>query len=304
MNHEMKLSTKSGTPRTRRPDWMKIRITTGKNYNELQRLVHEEKLNTVCAEARCPNVYDCWNRRTATLMILGDICTRSCAFCSIKTGRPFAIDHNEPNRVARAVEAMGLKHCVITSVDRDDLPDGGAGIWAATIDAIHARVSDCSVEILIGDFKGDRGALRTVMDTKPEILAHNMETVRSIAPRIRPQAAYNRSLAVLRLAADAGMTVKSGIMVGIGETPSEVGTLMRDVVQTGCQIFTIGQYLQPTRNQVPVHRYVEPDEFDYFRELGLELGFKVVESGPLVRSSYHADEQVDLLKSLQPTSEL
>lgn len=301
MIEEMNLSSKRQL-RTRRPDWMKIRITTGKNYVELQRLVRDEQLNTVCAEARCPNVYDCWNRRTATLMILGDICTRSCEFCSIKTGRPLAVDYDEPQRVARAVEAMGLKHCVITSVDRDELPDGGAGIWATTIDAIHARVPTCSVEILIGDFKGDHGALRTVMDANPAILAHNMETVRSLAPRIRPQAEYNRSLAVLQFAAEHGMTVKSGIMVGIGETTNEVEELMRDVVETGCQIFTIGQYLQPTTNQVPVDRYVEPCEFDRFRESGLEMGFKVVESGPLVRSSYHADEQVDLLKSLQPTN--
>ncbi len=302
MNAELNPSSKGGALRTRRPDWMKIRITTGKNYSELQRLVRHEKLNTVCAEARCPNVYDCWNRRTVTLMILGDICTRSCGFCSIKTGRPLAVDHDEPQRVARAVEAMGLKHCVITSVDRDELPDGGAGIWAATIDAIHERVPSCSVEVLIGDFRGDDGALQTVMDAKPEILAHNMETVRSLAPRIRPQAEYNRSLAVLRNAAEKGMTVKSGIMVGIGETTDEVEELMHDVVETGCRIFTIGQYLQPTRNQVPVDRYVEPHEFDHFKALGLEMGFKVVESGPLVRSSYHADEQVDLLKSLQPNS--
>jgi lipoic acid synthetase len=274
---------------------MKIRIRTGENYRDLRDLVQEQQLHTVCEEARCPNIYECWERRSATIMILGDVCTRSCGFCAVKTGRPPVLDQMEPVRTARAVQAMGLKHCVITSVNRDELPDGGAGIWAETIRQIHRQVPDCSVEVLIPDFQGDRDALQTVIEAHPEILGHNMETVERLYSRVRPQAKYAQSLEVLRHARERGMTVKSGIMVGIGEHPEEVIRIMTDVRKTGCQIFTVGQYLQPTKEHLPVDRYVSPEEFAHYREEGLAMGFDVVESGPLVRSSYHADEQAALL---------
>ena len=274
---------------------MKVRLRTGDNYRDLKDLVHAKHLHTVCEEARCPNIYECWERRSATLMILGDLCTRSCGFCSVKTGRPPRLDELEPVRVAQAVRSMGLRHCVITSVNRDELPDGGAGIWAHTIRQIHMVVPDCSVEVLIPDFRGDKSALRTVMEARPKILGHNLETVPRLYQRVRPQADYRQSLEVLRYAREEGMTVKSGIMVGIGEKPEEVLALMQDVAATGCQIFTIGQYLQPTARHLPVHRFVEPDEFKLYRESGRRLGFSVVEAGPLVRSSYHADEQARLL---------
>jgi lipoic acid synthetase len=281
---------------------MKIRIRTGKNYRDLRDLVRGQRLHTVCEEARCPNIYECWERRSATIMILGDVCTRSCGFCAVKTGRPPAVDQMEPVRTARAVKATGLKHCVITSVNRDELPDGGAHIWAETIRQIHRQVPDCSVEVLIPDFQGDQDALQTVIEAHPEILGHNMETVERLYHRVRPQAKYSQSLEVLRYACKQGMTVKSGIMVGIGEHPEEVLRLMADVRETGCQIFTIGQYLQPTKDHLPVARFVNPDEFDQYRKQGLAMDFDVVESGPLVRSSYHADEQAALLSS--PSSEI
>ena len=285
---------------TRRPPWMKVKLRTGANFLELRNLVREGGLHTVCEEARCPNIYECWERRSATIMILGDVCTRSCGFCAIKTGRPPLLDQLEPVRAARAVKAMGLAHCVITSVNRDELPGGGAGIWAETIRQIHGQVPGCGVEVLIPDFKGDRLALQTVIEAGPEILAHNLETVPRLYGRVRPQARYRQSLEVLSRASEQGMIVKSGIMVGIGERPDEVLALMADVVATGCRIFTIGQYLQPTRDKLPVERFVHPDEFRDYRRAGLALGFDVVESGPLVRSSYHADEQAALLTARQP----
>jgi lipoic acid synthetase len=279
---------------------MKIRIRTGENYRDLRDLIREQQLHTVCEEARCPNIYECWERRSATIMILGDVCTRSCGFCAVKTGRPPVVDQMEPVRAARAVQVMDLKHCVITSVNRDELPDGGAGIWAETIRQIHRQVPDCSVEVLIPDFQGDQDALQTVIEAHPEILGHNMETVERLYGRVRPQAKYAQSLDVLRYARKRGMTVKSGIMVGIGERPEEVLKLMADVRDTGCQIFTLGQYLQPTKDHLPVARFVSPEEFDQYREEGLAMDFDVVESGPLVRSSYHADEQAALLSLHSP----
>lgn len=259
--------------------------------------MRDRRLHTVCQEARCPNIYECWERRSATLMILGDICTRSCGFCSVKTGRPPYPDELEPYRVAAAVNAMGLHHCVITSVTRDELPDGGASVWAETVRQIHKQVPSCGVEVLIPDFQGAHTALQRVIDAGPEILGHNLETVPRLYPRVRPQADYNRSLDVIRYAREQGMTVKSGIMLGIGERASEVLQLMTEAIAAGCQIFTIGQYLQPTRNHLPVERYVTPGEFSQYRAEGLRLGFKAVEAGPLVRSSYHADEQAALLGS-------
>lgn len=283
-------------PDGRRPPWMKIRIRTGENYRQLRDLVRDQRLHTVCEEARCPNIYECWQRRCATIMILGDVCTRSCGFCGVKTGRPPYLDELEPYRVAAAVKAMGLRHCVITSVNRDELPDGGAGLWAETIRQIHQQAPGCGVEVLIPDFQGDRKALQQVIDAGPEILAHNLETVPRLYRRVRPQADYQQSLAVLRYARDQSMTAKSGIMVGLGERPGEVLQLMAEVVAAGCQAFTIGQYLQPTRDHLPVERYVAPDEFSRYRAEGLRLGFEVVEAGPLVRSSYHADEQAAHLR--------
>lgn len=271
---------------------MKISIRTGENYRRLRNLVREQRLHTVCQEARCPNIYECWERRSATIMILGNVCTRSCGFCAVKTGRSAQLDELEPYRAARAVKAMGLRHCVITSVNRDELPDGGAGIWAETIRQVHRQVPECSVEVLIPDFQGDRDALHQVIDTGPEILAHNLETVPRLYRRVRPQADYRQSLDVLRYARDQGMTVKSGIMVGIGEQSEEVLALLAEVAAAGCQVFTIGQYLQPTRKHLPVDRFVTPEEFGWYRQEGLRLGLEVVEAGPLVRSSYKADEQV------------
>ncbi|MCH7521315.1 MAG: lipoyl synthase [Candidatus Marinimicrobia bacterium] len=282
-------------PPNRRPHWLKIKIRTGENYRDLKNLVRGKALHTVCEEARCPNIYDCWERKSATLMILGDVCTRSCGFCAVKTGRPPYLDELEPYRVGAAVQVMGLRHCVITSVNRDELPDGGAGIWAETIRQIRSQATGCTVEVLIPDFRGDRLALQQVMEAGPDILAHNLETVPRLYRRVRPQADYRQSLNILAQAHDRGMTVKSGIMVGIGERTDEVMALLTDVVATGCHLFTIGQYLQPTRDHLPVSRYVHPNEFARYKVAGLTMGFKVVESGPLVRSSYHADEQAELL---------
>ena len=278
-----------------RPPWMKVRIRTGENYRRLRDLVRDQQLHTVCQEARCPNIYECWERRSATIMILGDVCTRSCGFCAVKTGRPPVLDDQEPCRTARAVKAMGLRHCVITSVNRDELSDGGASVWAETIRQVHQAQPECSVEVLIPDFQGEQTALQRVIDAGPEILGHNLETVPRLYPLVRPQADYRQSLEVLRNAGGQGMAVKSGIMVGLGERPDEVSALMTEAAAAGCRIFTVGQYLQPTRDHLEVERYVAPDEFDHYRAEGLRLGFEAIEAGPLVRSSYHADEQAALL---------
>jgi len=282
----------------RLPPWMKVRLRTGENYRHLRDLVRDRHLHTVCQEARCPNIYECWERRSATLMILGDVCTRSCGFCAVRTGYPPVLDEREPCRTARAVKAMGLRHCVITSVNRDELPDGGAGVWAETIRQVHRQVPGCGVEVLIPDFQGSRDALQQVIDADPEIMGHNLETVPRLYRRVRPQADYQRSLEILRYAREQDMTVKSGIMVGLGERPDEVSQLMAEAAAAGCRIFTVGQYLQPTRDHLPVERYITPDEFSRYHAGGLRLGFEVVEAGPLVRSSYHADEQVARLGSL------
>jgi len=275
-----------------KPDWLKIKLQTGPNFQDLKQIVRAQGLHTVCQEAICPNISECWERRAATIMILGDICTRSCRFCAVKTGKPSAVDLDEPRRTATAVKQMGLHHCVITSVDRDDLADGGAQIWAETIEAIHAEVPGCSVEVLTPDFKGVRKDIQTVLDAFPEIMSHNMETVARLHRRIRPQAKYERSLDVLQQSVEAGLQTKTAIMVGIGETLEEVFELMDDVRARGTQIFSVGQYLQPTREHEPVHRYVTPAEFEEYKTYGLSIGYTHIESGPLVRSSYHADEQV------------
>ena len=275
----------------------KIRLQFGEDYKFVQDVVTANKLNTVCEEARCPNIYECWGRGTATIMILGDICTRACGFCSVATGKPNGVDEMEPVRTAMAVKKMNLRHVVITSVDRDDLKgDYGAKIWAETIRQIHRHVPKCTVEVLTPDFQGLGSALNTVFDAAPEIFSHNVECIERISRQVRAQAVWSRSLDVLKQSVDYGLRTKTGMMVGLGESKSEVIDTMKEVVDLGVEIFTIGQYLQPTRNHLSVDRYVEDEEFEEYKQLGLDMGFRVVESGALVRSSYHADEQARLAK--------
>lgn len=274
----------SGKPR--------IRLQVGEGYRTVEKMIIERNLHTVCEEARCPNIYECWERKTATIMILGDTCTRSCGFCSVKTGKPVIVDREEPLRAALGVKQMGLRHVVITSVDRDDLKgDFGAGIWAETIELIHRMVPGCTVEVLTPDFQGFRPALARVFGAKPEIFSHNVESVERISRQVRAQAVWQRSLDVLEYSVNSGLLTKTGLMVGLGETPDEVVKTMEQIAGIGVKIFTIGQYLQPTNGHLAVERYVSNDEFSTYKKTGLELGFEVVESGALVRSSYHADEQ-------------
>lgn len=270
----------------------KINITTDENYKSVKKMVAKSYLNTVCAEARCPNIYECWSRKTATLMILGDTCTRGCGFCSIKTGRPTWDDPLEPYRVAQAVQKMQLRHVVITSVDRDDLKgDYGSSIWAQTINTTRKLNPKCTIEVLTPDFQGDKNALKTVFDSKPDIFSHNVECVERISKGVRAQANWQRSLDVLKESIDFGLRTKTGIMVGLGETEKEVKDTMLQIVDLGVQIFTIGQYLQPTKKHLKVEQYVPKEKFDEYKIFGESIGFKIVESGPLVRSSYRADEQ-------------
>jgi lipoic acid synthetase len=285
----------------RRPEWMKVRPPRGENYKFLKRLMRSKQLHTVCEEAHCPNIGECWGSRTATFLILGDICTRSCGFCDIKTGRPLPIDWQEPDRVAQAVKAMDLQHVVITSVNRDERKDGGAPIFAMCIEKIRDLHAGCSIEVLIPDFKGSEGALKIVMDARPEILNHNVETVPRLFRHVQPQDHYEWALATLGNAKkmDTEVLTKSGIMVGLGEEWDEVLHVMRDLVDIGVDILTIGQYLQPSRQHLPIDRYYSPQEFEELRRLGYEMGFKWVESGPFVRSSYHADKQVAALSKMQ-----
>lgn len=274
-----------------RPRWLKVRVPLGTTYAEVRHIVDEGGLHTVCEDARCPNMAECWNRGTATFMILGDICTRSCGFCAVKTGRPVVLDRDEPRRVAEAVARMKLRHAVITSVNRDELPDGGSGIFAETIRAIRAAVPGCRVEVLIPDFQGSEEAIRALVRARPDVLNHNVETVARLYRTVRPQAKYRRSLDLLLLCKREGLTTKTGFMLGLGETEQEVGELLGDLRDVGVDIVTIGQYLQPGKQHLPVVRYVPPDEFRIWKEHGMALGFRHVESGPLVRSSYHAEEQ-------------
>ena len=278
---------------TRRPEWLKVRLPAGPNFRDLVGVMRTQALHTVCEEARCPNIGDCWERRTATFLILGNVCTRHCAYCAIAHGLPTELDVREPERVASAVAAMGLRHVVVTSVDRDDLRDGGAEMFARTIRLVRERVPRCSVEVLIPDFKGDPAALDTVLGAAPDILNHNIETVARLFPAVRGGGRYGRSLELLRRAKARGTRwlTKSGMMVGLGETTDEVVQTMRDLREAGCDILTIGQYLSPGTDYVPIARYYHPDEFAALKRDGLAMGFRHVESGPLVRSSYHADEQ-------------
>ena len=274
----------------KRPDWLKVKLPSGDNYSDVKNLMRRQKLNTVCEEARCPNIAECWNHRTATFMILGDTCTRSCGFCNVKVGIPTELDLDEPQRVVESVVELNLRHVVITSVNRDELKDGGATIFKECVQLIREQKPDCTVEILIPDFKGEEHAFEVIMQTPPDILNHNLETVQRIYHVVRPQAKYERSLNLIRWFKNRGLKTKSGIMVGIGEKPEEVLELMKDLVSYGCDILTIGQYLQPSKFHLPVDRFVNPEEFALYKTEGLKMGFKIVESSPLVRSSYHADE--------------
>lgn len=277
-----------------KPEWLKVRIPAGEEFARLKRLMRAQHLHTVCEEARCPNVAECWNAGTATFMILGDVCTRSCGFCNVKTGRPTWLDRDEPRRVAEAIRSMRVRHAVITSVNRDELPDGGAEMFAETIRQVRALNPSITIEVLIPDFRGERWALEIVLRERPDILNHNTETVPRLYRTVRPQAKYDRSLQVIRWSKEAGMLTKSGIMVGLGETPDEVLKVMEDLRGAGCDIMTIGQYLQPSAEHVPVDRYVSLEEFALYKQRGIEMGFLEVESGPLVRSSYHAERHTAL----------
>ena len=286
-------------PRQPKPEWLRIRIGDPTNHNHLLKLIQGLKLHTVCQEAKCPNIFECWSDRTATFMLGGDICTRHCGFCAVGKGAPGALDADEPHNVAVAVKHLDLAHTVITSVNRDDLPDGGAAHWAETIRQVRELNPECKVEVLIPDFNGDEDALNTVLDAAPDVLNHNTETIARLYRRVRPDADYQQSLTLLRRAAarrdrdQSEMLTKSGIMVGLGETFDEVVELMKDLRSVSCDIMTIGQYLQPHARRLPVERYVTPEEFERWREIGMSMGFNHVQSSPLTRSSYHAREQAN-----------
>lgn len=303
----------------KKPDWIRVRAATGNSrFYEIKDILRANNLVTVCEEASCPNIGECWARGAATIMILGDTCTRACGFCNVKTGRPLPIDKDEPRRVAESLRGSGLKHIVITSVDRDDQPDGGAGIWAETIMRTREACPEMSIEVLIGDFKGDEAALQMVIDAQPNIIAHNLETVKRCHPAVRPSARYERTIELLKRVKAQGGVAKTGIMVGIGERKEEVFEMFEDLVRLSgahdgprdpgdttdsprgdpCDIITIGQYLQPTRNHLPIDRWVHPDEFAEYEVVGKQAGLKVVMSGPLVRSSYLADKQADMFGML------
>ena len=300
MSRELRvINTTRTKPREPKPEWLRIRLGDPTNQNHVLKLIEGLNLHTVCQEARCPNIFECWSDRTATFMLAGDICTRHCGFCAVGKGAPGALDPEEPRHVAEAVRHLGLAHTVITSVNRDDLTDGGASHWAATIREVPALNPDCKVEVLIPDFNGDEQALATVLDAEPDVLNHNMETIARLYRRVRPDADYQQSLRLLERAArrrdleGRGMLTKSGIMVGLGETFEEVVELMKDLRAVSCDIMTIGQYLQPYERRLPVERYVTPEEFARWREVGMKMGFRHVESSPLTRSSYHARQQTE-----------
>lgn len=297
MARELLVINNNQRPRQPKPEWLKIRLGDPVNQNRVLKLIEDLNLHTVCQEAKCPNIFECWSDRTATFMLGGDICTRHCGFCAVGKGQPRALDPAEPRHVAEAVRHLNLAHTVITSVNRDDLPDGGAAHWAETIYQVRGLNSNCKIEVLIPDFKGDEDALNTVLDAQPDVLNHNTETIARLYRRVRPDADYQQSLTLLKRAAQRrdreqrGMLTKSGIMVGLGETFAEVVALMKDLRAVSCDIMTIGQYLQPYEKRLPVERYVTPEEFARWREIGMMMGFKHVESSPLTRSSYHARQQ-------------
>lgn len=289
----LSLNVVANAPVPRKPAWLKMKMPGGEEFSKLLSLVNSHRLHTVCQSAKCPNLGECWNAGTATLMILGDVCTRSCGFCHIATGRPPELDLDEPRRVGEAVRIMNLRHVVITSVNRDELPDGGAAVWADTIRQIRQQSPGTTIEVLIPDFCGDWSALQLVLDQKPDILNHNLESVPRLYKRVRPQAKYRRSLELLQIAKGQGFTTKTGIMLGLGEEEHEVEALLDDLVSISCDILTIGQYLQPTPAHLPVERFVPPAEFAEWKRRGEGKGVRHVESGPMVRSSYHAEKQVN-----------
>jgi lipoic acid synthetase len=308
VSRELKvISNKTRKPK---PDWLRIRLGDPTNQNHVLKLIEGLNLHTVCQEARCPNIFECWSDRTATFMLAGDICTRHCGFCAVGKGKPGLLDIEEPRHVAEAVKHLNLAHAVITSVNRDDLPDGGAAHWAETIRHVRALNPDCKVEVLIPDFNGDEAALHTVLDAEPDVLNHNTETIARLYKRVRPDANYIQTLTLLKRAAKRrdeegrGMLTKSGIMVGLGETFDEVVDLMKDLRAVSCDIMTIGQYLQPYERRLPVERYVTPEEFNGWRDIGMEMGFKHVESSPLTRSSYHARQQAETPRAEEPVAEV
>ena len=276
----------------KKPYWLKVKLPTGKEYTKVREIVSEHKLHTICQSGNCPNMGECWGAGTATFMILGNICTRSCGFCSVATGKPEAVDPFEPLRVAKSVKLMGIKHCVITCVDRDDLEDGGAEIWVQTIRKIRELSPETTMETLIGDFQGRWGNLKQVIDEKPEIISHNLETVRRLTKQVRVQAKYDRSLEALKHVSNYGIQTKSGLMLGLGELREEILEAMDDLRNSGVSILTLGQYLQPTKDHLPVDEFITPEIFSEYKEIGLSKGFRYVESGPLVRSSYHAEKHL------------
>ena len=279
-------------PRVKKPNWLRVKLPTGENYRKVRGLVDQHKLHTICESGSCPNMGECWGEGTATFMILGNICTRSCGFCAVQTGKPDEVDEFEPGRVANSVKIMGVKHAVITSVDRDDLTDGGSSIWAQTIRAIRSQSPSTTLETLIPDFAGKWENLQVIIDVAPEIVSHNLETVRRLTKQVRIQAKYDRSLEVLFRLKKGGMRTKSGVMLGLGESREEVLETMTDLRQVGVDILTLGQYLQPTHKHLPVAEFITPMQFDEYKQIGLEMGFRYVESGPLVRSSYHAEKHL------------
>ena len=276
----------------RKPDWLKIRLPMSKSFSEVKSIIREHKLHTICTSGDCPNMGECWDAGTATFMILGDVCTRACKFCAVKTGKPSTVDLEEPRKLAESIQLLKLKHCVVTSVDRDDLEDGGASIWAESIRLVKELNPGTTIEVLIPDFQGDMSLVQQVIDAKPDVISHNMETVRRLTPKVRSKAKYDVSLKVIEYIAKSGIRSKSGIMLGIGETPEEVMETMTDLRSVSCEVMTIGQYLQPTRKNLEVIEYITPQAFADYQKRGLEMGFRHVESGPLVRSSYHAEKHI------------
>tara|TARA_B100000902_G_scaffold344206_1_gene349443 strand:+ start:17000 stop:17851 length:852 start_codon:yes stop_codon:yes gene_type:complete len=280
------------TLQKRKPKWLKVKLPTGESYKKVKGLTKSHSLHTICESGNCPNMGECWGAGTATFMILGNICTRSCGFCNVKTGRPLSVDISEPYNIAKSVKIMNIKHAVITSVDRDDLQDGGSAIWAETVNQIRNLNPNTTLETLIPDFKGKEDDIQKIIDVKPEVVSHNMETVKRLTKKVRIQARYQRSLDVLDMLFNGGVRTKSGVMLGLGETDDEVVDTMKDLRRVGVSIMTLGQYLQPTKKHLPVIEYINPDKFKMFKKIGLEIGFRVVESGPLVRSSYHAEKHM------------
>lgn len=286
------ITTADNKVRIKKPSWLRVKLPIGENYRKVRALVDEHKLHTICESGSCPNMGECWGEGTATFMILGNICTRSCGFCAVQTGKPDAVDEFEPGKVAHSIKTMGIKHAVITSVDRDDLKDGGSGIWVQTVKAVRHQSPGTTMETLIPDFAGKWENLQQIIDVAPEIVSHNLETVRRLTKQVRIQAKYDRSLEVLFRLKKGGMRTKSGVMLGLGETDEEIIETMTDLRSVGVDILTLGQYLQPTPKHLPIVEFVEPERFQKYEKLGLEMGFRFVESGPLVRSSYHAEKHI------------